>query len=145
MSQDHFWAAILLRSLNSHALFRDVLQKTQEFIRTHEHDPPSGRLPICTFTSTHIQNLQSDKTFNNGKPITDKSPFPGRSSHNNHQYKSSQLPNGVEQAAAATTPTVPAKTVSLALTPPPSGSTATRPTASTTTARNGGPNPRTNP
>jgi hypothetical protein len=25
MSQDHFWAAILLRSLNSHTLFRDVL------------------------------------------------------------------------------------------------------------------------
>jgi hypothetical protein len=41
MSQDHFWAAILLRSLNSHALFLNFLQKTQEFIRTHEHDPPS--------------------------------------------------------------------------------------------------------
>jgi hypothetical protein len=54
MSQDHFWAAILLRRFNSHALFRDVLQKTQEFIRTHEHDPPSGRLPIFTFTSTYI-------------------------------------------------------------------------------------------
>jgi len=27
---DHFWSAVLLHSLNSHALFRDVLQKTQE-------------------------------------------------------------------------------------------------------------------
>ncbi len=142
MSQDHFWAAILLRSLNSHALFREVLQKTQDCIRTHKQDPPSGRLPIFTFTSTYIQNLQSDKTFNNGKPITDKSPFPGRSSHNN-QYKSSQLPTGVEQAAAATTPTVPAKSVSIAPTLPPSSSTATRPTTSTTSSN--GPNPRTNP
>ena len=28
MSPDNFWSAVLLRSLNSHALFRDVLQKT---------------------------------------------------------------------------------------------------------------------
>ncbi len=56
MSPDHFWSAVLLRSLNSHALFRDVLQKTQEFIRTHEHDPPSGRLPILLPTF-RISNL----------------------------------------------------------------------------------------
>ena len=37
ISPDHFWSAVLLRSLNSHALFRDVLQRTQEFICTHEH------------------------------------------------------------------------------------------------------------
>ena len=143
MSPDHFWSAVLLRSLNSHALFRDVLQKTQEFIRTHEHDPPSGRLPIFTYTSTYIQNLQSDKTFNSGKPTStsDKPPYPGRSTHN--QYKSQSLPAGVEQAAAATAPTVPAKTVSIAATPT-SGSTATRPTPSTTSST-GGPNPRTNP
>jgi hypothetical protein len=83
MSPDHFWSAVLLRSLNSHALFRDILQKTQEFIRTHEHDPPSGRLPIFTYTSTYIQNLQSDKTFNIGKPsfTFDKPLYPGRSTH----------------------------------------------------------------
>ena len=143
MSPDHFWSAVLLRSLNSHALFRDVLQKTQEFIRTHQHDPPSGRLPIFTYTSTYIQNLQSDKTFNSGKPTStsDKPPYPGRSTHN--QYKSQSLPAGVEQAAAATAPTVPAKAVSIAATPT-SGSTAARPTASTTSST-GGPNPRTNP
>ena len=143
MSPDHFWSAVLLRSLNSHALFRDVLQNTQEFIRTHEHDPPSGRLPIFTYTSTYIQNLQSDKTFNSGKPTStsDKPPYPGRSTHN--QYKSQSLPAGVEQAAAATAPTVPAKAVSIAATST-SGSTAARPTASTTSST-GGPNPRTNP
>ena len=58
-------------------IFRDVLQKTQEFISTHEHDPPSGRLPIFTYSSTYIQNLQSSgKTFNSGKPTSssDKQP-----------------------------------------------------------------------
>jgi hypothetical protein len=129
MSPDHFWSAVQLRSLNSHALFRYVLRKTQKFIRTHEHDPPSGRLPIFTYTSTYIQNLKSDKTFNSGKPTStsDKPHYPGRSTHN--QYKSQSLPAGVEQAAAATVPTVPtvpAKTVSIAATPP-SGSATTRP------------------
>eukprot|EP01036_Dinobryon_divergens_P037434 gene37434-48964_t len=97
MSQDHFWAAVLLRSLNSHALFRDVLQKTQEFIRTHERDPPSGRLPIFTYASTYIQNLQSDKTFNSGKTTSDnKPPYTARTSSHN-QYSSYKM-NGLEQA-----------------------------------------------
>ena len=142
MSPDHFWSAVLLRSLNSHALFRDVLQKTQEFIRTHEHDPPSGRLPIFTYTSTYIQNLQSDKTFNSGKTTStsDKPHYPGRSTNN--QYKTQSLPAGVEQAAAATTPSAPAKSsVSTAPTPP-SGSAPTRPAPA---ASGNGPNSRTNP
>ena len=142
MSPDHFWSAVLLRSLNSPALFRDVLQKTQEFIRTHEHDPPSGRLPIFTYTSTYIQNLQSDKTFNSGKPTStsDKPPYPSRSS--NTTYKSQLLPAGVEHAAAATTPAaVPAKTVSIAPTAPSSAPNRPVPAAPGT----GGPNPRTNP
>ncbi len=112
MSPDHFWSPVLLRSLNSHVLFRDVLQKTQEFIRTHEHDPPTEHhLPVFTYTSTYIQNLQSDKTFNSGKPTStsDKPPYPGRSTHN--KYKSQSLPAGVEQATAA------AKTVNIAATP----------------------------
>ena len=46
MSPDHFWPAVLFHSLNSYALFRDVLQKTQEFIRTHEHDHPVQLPPI---------------------------------------------------------------------------------------------------
>jgi hypothetical protein len=139
---DHFWSVVLLRSLNSHTLFRDVLQKTQEFIRIHKHDSPSGRLPIFTYTSTYIQNLQSDKTFNSGKTTftSNKPPYPGRSTHN--QYKSQSLTAGVEQAAAATAPTVPAKIVSIAATPP-SGSATTRPTSAASGI--GGPNPRTNP
>jgi hypothetical protein len=64
----------------------------------------------------------------------------GRSTHN--QYKSQSLTAGVEQAAAATAPTVPAKTVSIAATPP-SGSATTRPTSAASGI--GGPNPRTNP
>jgi hypothetical protein len=118
MLPDHFWSVVLLRSLNSHALFRDVLQKTQKFLRTHEHDPPSRRLPIFTYTSAYTQNLQSDQTLNSGKPTStsEKPPYPGRSTHN--QYKSQSLPAGVEQAAAATAPTFLAKTVSIATTPP---------------------------
>jgi hypothetical protein len=142
MLLDHFWSAVLLRSINSHALFRDVLQKTQELIHTHEHDPPSGRLPIFKYTSTYIQNnLQSDKTFNSGKPTTtsDMPPYPDRSTHN--QYKSQSLPVVVKQAAAATAPTVPAKTVSIAATPPSSSATA-RPASAASGID--GPNPRTN-
>ena len=40
---DHFWSAVLLHSLNSHALFRDVLQKTQE-----------SRPALWTPTNIHI-------------------------------------------------------------------------------------------
>ena len=142
MLLDHFWSAVLLRSLNSHALFRDVLQKTQELIHTHEHDPSSGRLPIFKYTSIDIQNnLQSDKTFNSGKPTTtsDMPPYPDRSTHN--QYKSQSMPVGVKQAAAATAPTVPSKTVSIAATPPSSSATA-RP-ASAASGIGGPNNPRT--
>ncbi len=140
MSQDHFWAAVLLRSLNSHALFRDVLQKTQEFIRTHERDPPSGRLPIFTYASTYIQNLQSDKTFNSGKSTSDsKPPYTARTSHN--QYSSSKL-NGLEQAAAATTPST-STTKAVTFTPSVQSPSSPRP-AVVPAATSNGPNPREN-
>ena len=141
MSPDHFWSAVLLRSLNSHALFRDVLQKTQEFIRTHEHDQPYGRLPIFTFASTYIQNLQSDKTFNSGKPTTDnKPPYTARPSNN--QYSSSKL-SGLEQAAAAITPTTSTKAVTFNPSPTPTSSS-NSPRPASTAATSTGPNPRTN-
>jgi hypothetical protein len=149
MSPDHFWTAVLLRSLNTPSLFRDVLHKTQEFIRAHEIDPPSGRLPIFTFASTYIQNLQSDKTFNSGKLTTpsDK-PYTGRSQ--SYQYSNQKL-SGLEHAAAATTAPAsstspPPKAVTFAPPAPPSGvpshASSPRPTPAPPSAT--GPNPRTN-
>ena len=37
MSPDHFWSAVLLRSLNSHALFRDVLQNTTRHLDAYQY------------------------------------------------------------------------------------------------------------
>ena len=125
MSPDHFWSAVLLRSLHPTALIRqELLHETHRFLqRQHETSStapslvnnPSDKHPLFTFAATYLQTNHDAKKFASNSNLN-KTPtqLPQTPGANGSRYK----PGGLELAAAASTTTSAAAASSPATTAP---------------------------
>jgi len=124
MSPDHFWSAVLLRSLHPAALLRhELLQETQRFLRQQNsatalslQSSLTDRHPLFTFAATYLQTIQDTRKFASNSSTTkpNNNQQPQTPNPAGQRYK----PGGLELAAAATT--TPATTASPSAPPAPS-------------------------